>query len=313
MSPTKSAFALMFILITIPTARALDTLEDLVAGEVSLVKDGFEFTEGPAADAAGNLFFTDIPAEQIHRLDVNGEFSSAIHPSQHTNGLMFDAAGKLLGCQMDGQVVCFDLAKKTAVPIADTFEKMRFNAPNDLTIDKEGGVYFTDPLFRAPNPLPQTTMGVYYRDPAGVVHRVATDLPAPNGIGLSADEKSLYVIPSQSAEMLVFPVESPGKLGPQRVFCTLKQPDDQPASRPGGGDGMTLDERGNLYIAAATGLQVFAPSGEYIGTIAVPQQPANAAFGGSSGKTLYLTARTGLYRVEMKVVGQKTKGIVPLK
>ena len=312
--PRSLATALFAVLLCTPNyLLATDTLADLVAGEVELVREGFEFTEGPAMDLDGNVYFTDIPAEKIHRLDLSGEITTAIEGSKHTNGLMFDGAGKLIGCQMDGEVVVYDLNTKSSTVLAGEFDGKRFNAPNDLTIDKQGGIYFTDPLFRAPNPLPQETMGVYYRDPTGKVHQVIKDLPAPNGIGLSADESTLYVIPTQSSEMLAYTITEAGKVGESRVLCALKQPEDQPASRPGGGDGMTLDEHGNLYITTQTGLQVFSSAGEYVGTISLPQQPANVAFGGKDGKTLVITARTGVYRVAMKVAGQRATGTVPAK
>ncbi len=299
--------------VSVLPAWAQDAMSALgPVGEVSLVKDGFQFTEGPAGNATGELFFTDIPADTIFRMTPQGEFVELVKPSGHANGLMLDASGKLLACQMDGSLVAIDPAKGAVKVLASEFEGKRFNAPNDLVIDKSGGVYFTDPLYRAPNPLPQGSMGVYYRDASGKVTQVAKDLPAPNGVGLSPDESTLYVIPSQSPDMLAYPITEPGKVGASRVLCKLKQPENLPESRPGGGDGMTVDELGNLYITAATGVQVFSAGGEYLGTIKVPQQPANVIFAGMEGKTLYMTARTGLYRVEMKVRGWQPKGTVPV-
>ena len=119
--------------------------------------------------------------------------------------------------------------------LADGYEGKRFNAPNDLVIDRDGGIYFTDPHFRAPMPLPQGVRAFYYRSPDGKVTRLAEIEAAPNGIILSPDEKTLYVIPSLQAEMLAYPVEGPGKLGQQRVFCTLQQASGK---TNGGGDGL---------------------------------------------------------------------------
>jgi gluconolactonase len=183
--------------------------------------------------------------------------------------------------------------------LAGEFEGQRFNAPNDLVIDAAGGVYFTDPMFGAPQPLPQGVQGVYYRSADGKVSRVVNNAPAPNGVLLSRDEKTLYVLPSMSPEMQAYPVEAPGQLGEMRVFCKVKNP----PGRNGGCDGATIDEHGNLYLTTGLGVQVFSPQGEALGVIEVPEQPANCTFGGPDGKTLYVTARTSLYAFPMLVKG----------
>ena len=270
------------------------------AGAVVKIRGDFKFLEGPAADSAGNVVFTDIPDEKIYKLDAGGTISVFREKSNNTNGTMFNAAGELIGCEMQGRVVAMDAAGKVKRVVADKYEGQRFNAPNDLVVDSQGGVYFTDPHFRAPTPLPQGVTAVYYAAADGKVTRLVDDLKAPNGVILSPDEKTLYVVPSMQAEMMAYPVEGPGKLGAGRVFCTLKQP----AGAAGkGGDGLTVDEQGNLYITSALGLQVFDPSGKALGIIAVPEQPANCTFGGPDGKTLYITARTSLYSVPMNVKG----------
>ena len=189
--------------------------------------------------------------------------------------------------------------------LTGSYEGNRYNAPNDLVIDKQGGVYFTDPRFRAPEPWPQGKEAVYYRKPSGEVVRLIDDLKAPNGVILSLDEKTLYVIPSMSKEMMAYPVEAGGALGAGKVFCTLKQPADRDNT---GGDGLTIDSKGNLYITSALGLQVFNPQGETLGIIEFPQQPANVTFGGKENKTLYVTARTGVYAVEMQAEGHRFSG-----
>jgi gluconolactonase len=206
---------------------------------------------------------------------------------------------------MDGRIVSIDVGSKQATAIASNYEGKRFNAPNDLVLDQAGGVYFTDPRFRAPMPLPQEKEAVYYCDGQGKVTRLADNLPAPNGVILSVDEKTLYVIPSMQKEMMAYPVQSPGKLGEGKVFCTLKQPDP---SGNGGGDGLTIDTRGNLYITSRLGLQVFDSQGKLLGVIEFPEQPANATFGGKDNKTLYVTARTSLYSVEMEAQGHQFPG-----
>ncbi|MCO8122793.1 SMP-30/gluconolactonase/LRE family protein [Stieleria sp. TO1_6] len=270
-------------------------------GKVELVQDGFAFTEGPAWEPQSKrLFFTDIPNTAIHQLASDGTVTTFSADSKHNNGLVVTGDGKLLGCQMDGQVVQYDLETATATVLASQFEGKRFNAPNDLTVDSQGGIYFTDPLFRAPTPLPQSAQAVYYIAPGGDVSRVSTDLPAPNGIGLSPDGKRLYVCPSKQAEMLVYDVTAPGKLSPPRTFCTLQQP---AGSSDTGADGIALDVHGNLYITTHIGVQIYSPQGKQRGVVSFPEQPANVCFGGDDWQTMYVTARTGLYRVKMPIPG----------
>jgi gluconolactonase len=248
------------------------------------------------------LYFTDIPNATIHRLADGDALSALTTDSQHANGLMFAADGRMLACQMDGQVVSYDVESGQRTVLADSYQGKRFNAPNDLVIDRSGGIYFTDPLFRAPQPLPQGVQAVYYITAGGDVRRVTGDIAAPNGIGLSPDGKRLYVIPSRQAEMLVYDVDGPGKLSGGRTLCRLKQP---PGKDNTGGDGMAVDVEGNLYITTNLGVEIFSQDGAHRGLVTFAQQPANVTFGGADGKTMYVTARTGLFRVKMPIAGLK--------
>lgn len=282
-------------------APAADVIEP--TGEVERVATGFQFTEGPAWDGS-TLFFTDIPATTINRLSPDGTVSPLTVDSKHTNGIIF-AKGRMLACQMDGQVVEYDAANGKATILASEFEGKRFNAPNDLTIDAEGGIYFTDPLFRAPKPLPQGGQHVYYipspvNGESSDVLRVTKNLAAPNGIGLSPDGKQLYVCPSKQSEMLVYDVLAPGKLSEPKVFCDLKQPSGKSET---GADGITLDVKGNVYITTHLGVQIYTPAGQFAGLVTFDEQPANVCFGGADWKTMYVTARTSLYRVTMPIAG----------
>lgn len=271
-------------------------------GEVETVHEGFAFTEGPAWDSKGVLFFTDIPNATIHRLAEGDKLSKFTDSSKHANGLFIAADGRMLACQMDGQVVAYDIASGASTTLADKFEGHRFNAPNDLVIDKDGGIYFTDPLFRAPNPLPQKIQAVYYISASGKVTRVTQHIAAPNGIALSPSGKQLYVAPSMQAEMLVYDVEGPGQLSGGRTLCHVKQP----AGKSGtGGDGMAVDVEGNLYFTTGLGVEIISPEGKHRGLVAFPEQPANVTFAGPDRKTMYVTARTGLYRVAMPIAGLK--------
>lgn len=270
------------------------------AGKIVKLHTGFKFTEGPAADRDGNVYFSDIPNERIHKVDAKGQLSVFREKSNRANGLMVNAKGEIVACEMAGRIVAVSPDGKDVRVLADKYEGKQFNAPNDLVIDKSGGVYFTDPSFGAPKPLPQDKTAVYYITPAGKVSRLIDDLTQPNGVTLSPDEKTLYVIPTGPAEMMAYAVESPGKIGKGRVFCKLQGKDGKPGT---GGDGCAMDSKGNLYVTSTIGVQVFDPSGKFLGVIAFPEQPANVKFGGKEMKTLYVTARTSLYTVPMEATG----------
>lgn len=271
--------------------------------EVTLVQGDFEFTEGPTKTPDGSIYFTDVRTESIYRLAPDGKVELFIKPSGFINGLMYAGENRLFGCQMgEGRVVSIDLKSKEITSLADKYNDKRFNACNDLVIDKQGGVYFTDPRFRAPEPWPQGTEAFYYRAADGKVTRLGEDLTAPNGIALSPDEKTLYVIPSMQRQVMSYSVEEPGKLTDRKVLCEMKQ---QGANTTQGGDGMTIDTQGNLYLTTALGVQVFSPAGKLLGIIEVPEHPANVTFGGQDNKTLYITARRGLYKCSLLATGHQ--------
>lgn len=270
-------------------------------GPIELVKDGFKFTEGPAWGPNQALYFTDIPANRIYKYSPkDGALEVFTEPTGHSNGLMFNPKGELLACQMDGQLVAIDLSTKATKLLSDKYSNIRFNACNDLVIDSVGGIYFTDPRYQSPEPYPQGTEAFYYRAADGTVTRLGQNLLAPNGIGLSPDEKTLYVVPSMQKQIMAYPIEAPGKIGNGRVLFELKQPNGEDNT---GGDGMTVDVQGNLYITSALGIQVCDPAGKLLTIIDVPEVPANVTFGGEDYKTLYITARKGLYRCPMPVAG----------
>jgi len=274
-------------------------------GPATKVAGGFGFIEGPAADGQGNLYFSDIPNARIHKLDAQGKVTVFREKSNKSNGLMVDGKGRILACEMDGAVVALSADGQGREVLADQHNGKPLNAPNDLVIDKNGGIYFTDPMYGAKTPLPQGKTCVYYLPKGGKPVRLLDNLPNPNGVILSPDEKTLYVIPSSQRQMMAYPVEAPGKLGVGRVFCELAQ------RRPGGnsgGDGLAVDVQGNLYITAETGVQVWSPAGKLLGTLVFPEQPANCDFGGPGNKTLYATARTGLYQVELEIPGHRFTG-----
>lgn len=272
-------------------------------GEIVKLHTGFKFTEGPAADGEGNVYFSDIPNNKILKVDAEGKLSTFLEDSKACNGLMLDAKGRLIACQGGaGKVIAIDIKTKEITVLADTYNGKRFNAPNDLVVDGKGGVYFTDPAFgKEPN---QDKMAVYYIPAKGDVTRLIDDLSRPNGVILSPDEKTLYVLPSGSADVMAYPVESPGKIGKGKVLCKLEQAEKGQAR---GGDGLTVDTKGNLYLTQPSlqAIQVVTPEGKTLGLIKFPEGPANCTFGGKDMKTLYVTARTSLYTVKMEAMGHR--------
>lgn len=272
-------------------------------GEIVKLHTGFAFTEGPAADAEGNVYFTDIRNNRIHRVDVDGKLSTFLEDSKACNGLMFNSKGLLIACQGGtGKVIAIDPKSKEITVVAGEYNGKRFNAPNDLVIDRQDGVYFTDPAFG--RDMAQDKMGVYYVDTKGTVTRLIDDLPRPNGVLLSPDEKTLYVLPSGSPNVMAYPVLEPGKIGKGNVLCKLEQADSGQAR---GGDGLAVDTKGNLYLTQPSlkAIQVVSPEGKTLGLIRIPENPANCDFGGKDTKTLYVTAQKSLYAIKMEATGHR--------
>jgi gluconolactonase len=264
-------------------------------GELARVQTGFVFTEGPTADERGDVYFSDVRANTIYKVDTRGELSTFLKDSQGANGLGFDAKGRLIAAQGAGKrVVAIDVATRAISVLADAYEGQPLARPNDLVVDRQGGVYFTDP----------DPKSVYYVSPQGRVTRLINDLPRPNGVILSPDEATLYVVPSGTPDIMAYPVESPGKIGKGRVFAQIAQSETAP--RPGG-DGLAVDSLGNLYLAAppVKAIQVVSPAGKTLGLIRVPESPTNADFGGSDLRVLYITAQKSIYAVPLEVKGHR--------
>lgn len=276
-------------------------------GEIAKVAGDFQFTEGPAADGQGNLYFTDVRANKIHKVDAEGKLTTFMENSEGCNGLMFDKAGVLYACQGGkGRVVKIDVATKEVTPVAEQYDGKPFNRPNDLVVDSAGGVYFTDPMFGR-GEAPQSAQSVYYVDKGGKVTRLISDLERPNGVLLSPDERTLYVLPSGTPALMAYPIESPGKIGEGKVLAELMKPEE---GQPRGGDGLSVDTRGNVYLTvpALSGIQVVTPAGQTLGMIKFPEAPSNCCFGGKDMRTLYVTARTSLYAAPMEATGHRFGG-----
>jgi gluconolactonase len=265
--------------------------------KVEKIAGGLRFTEGPAFRPGGTLYFSDIPANRILKVGAENAIEVFLEPSDNSNGLAFDAAGRLYACQHGARrVVSIDPDRPEDLRIvADSFEGKKLNSPNDLALDADGGIYFTDPRYGDGPALEQPVKGVYYVAADGAITRVIDTLKLPNGIGVSPDGKTLYVVENASTEIFRWQIESPGKLGESSVFFKGDN-----ALDGGGSDGIALDSEGNVWATYRRGITVIAPDGSVVERIAVPEHPANCTLGGPDGKTLFITARTGLYAAKVR-------------
>ncbi len=268
--------------------------------EAIKLRGGFGFIEGPAADAAGNIYFVDMSTSKLYRLDSHGVLDTVLEKTESGAGLMFDKSGRLFMTQFGGaRLVEVDLAKRSLITVADSFEGKSFSNCNDLTIDSQGGIYFTDPLYKAP-PHPQGKQSVYYaspeKDSKRTVTRAMDDDNRPNGVMLSPDEKTLYVVPAGRPALVAYAITSPGTLGEKKE-----------AVLPGTGDGLAVDAAGNIYIALPGKklIQEVKPDLTLGQTWSVPEGPANCEFGGQKLDTLYITARSGIYALPLGVKGYR--------
>lgn len=275
-----------------------DELSDLIAShtEARKVVGECKFTEGPAFSPKGFLLFSDIPNSRIVRVDSDGSSSDFLKPSGGANGLVFDAAGHLYSCQGGARrVVKIGIQDGKIETLCDSFDGKPLNSPNDLALDGQGGLYFTDPRYGSDSKIEQTCMGVYYIDAAGKTTRVIDSLQRPNGILVSLDKKSLYVAEPNKRELWKYEISAPGHLSSGKLIFTGDEKQDG-----GGPDGMCLDQHGNIYTTYNS-IVVLQPDGKLIGRIPVPEHPANCALGGANGKTLFVTARTSLYSYSMNI------------
>lgn len=287
------------------TVTAIVRAEDLLeAGwEVRKVAEGCRFTEGPAVDAQGNLFFSDGPNNRIVRRAPDGKLTDFRKPCGRANGLTFDRQGRLVMCQSAGNGGGRRVARLEAngqeTVLAERFAGQPFNAPNDLCVDRLGRIYFTDPNFGEPAEAAQPVAGVYRIDAPGDVKLLISDLKKPNGIVLSPDESLLYVSDRGTQKLHRYKVAADGGVVPDGILYDFA-PDR-------GVDGMRVDERGNVWAAAGqgatTGLFVISPKGERLLHKPMPEFSTNLSFGGPDRRDLFFTASTSVYWLRTRVAG----------
>ncbi len=288
-------FGLVFAgaVISTATARAGDLFA--AGAKPQKLAGDFKFTEGPASDEQGNVFFTDQPNDRIMKWSVEGKLTTYKQPCGRANGLCFDRAGNLWACADEKNELWKIRADGTPQVILKDFDGKLMNGPNDLWIDPSGGVWFTDPYYkrdywkRGPSELPQQ---VYYLM-AGtrVAAVVVSDLKQPNGIIGTPDGKTLYIADIGAGKTYKYTIVKGGYLEGKTLFCEQ------------GSDGMTIDDQGNVYLTGK-GVSVYNPAGKKIEQIDISEPwTANVCFGGKERRTLFITASTSLYSLEMQVKG----------
>ena len=299
---------------------ALDKLIP-VGARIEKVTGNLQFAEGPVwVRNGGYLLFSDIPANAILKLTSAGEITAFRKPvfarafpdgiQIGTNGLTLDRQGRLIACEHGNRRVSRTEKDGRITTLADRYEGKRFNSPNDLVCRRNGDIYFTDPNSVARNNPPDPNNdfkteldfnGLYRIPAAGKLELIVKDMPYPNGLAFSPDEKKLYVANSRPGKFwMVYDIQPDGSPANGKMFLDA-------TNAPGDGvpDGMKLDSAGNLYATGPGGIWIVSPQGKHLGTIVLPEIPANCAWGDADGKTLYMTARTGLYRIRLNVTGAR--------
>ncbi len=268
--------------------------------KVQLVQEGFIFTEGPVGTPDGGLYFTDLQkAQRIYRMAAQGAITVLREKSNNVNGLALTPKGELIGVEALGQRVVRIAADGAFTEITRGTGVTPLMLPNDLIADAKGGIYFTDP---GPRPIPPGRKHHVYYLPPGATNAIIVDdnQTRPNGLTLTLDGKTFVVADTVELVLHAWDVQADGTLRNRRPFLRLQ---GIPAGEDSGGDGMAIDREGRFYVTSATGVQVFAASGAYLGTIVVPKRPANVAFAGPGKSVLYITAREGLYRIQTLTAG----------
>lgn len=291
------SLSLLLACIFIAGFASAQTKSKLIAknAEIKKVGDTYKFTEGPAVAPDGRVYFTDQPNDRIHVWDEYKGVSLWLEGTGRSNGMYFNKKGQLVTCADEkNQLAYFDENKKLQV-IHEGYNGKHLNAPNDLWIAPNGGIYFSDPYYHRSwwaegHKEIQDTRGVYYLNEEGEITRVIDDFETPNGLIGTPDGKILYVADIKAGKTWKYDIQTDGTLVNKTFFAA------------NGSDGMTIDNKGNVYLTSGK-VWVYSPKGDLLEEIEFPEKPANICFGGKDRKTLFVTARKGVYTLEMKVKG----------
>ncbi|MDH3442951.1 MAG: SMP-30/gluconolactonase/LRE family protein [Deltaproteobacteria bacterium] len=283
--------------------------------EPVLLTSGWGRAEGPLWHPEGYVTFVDLEGNRLLHWDPNGSVTVVRENTGEGNGCTLDRQGRLIMCEgADHRRITRMEKDGTVTAIAERWQGKRFNKPNDVVCRSDGSIYFTDPELRLPAELREIGFaGVYRIDPAGNVHLATDECEYPNGLAFSPDESVLYVAISrldgrcfEEAErgevcthrrIRAFDVAPDGTLSDNRVFCVMS------SAEPGVPDGLKVDTKGRVFCVGSGGIWVIAPSGEVIGIVKMSEVVRNLAFGGSDFRTLYLTPRGSLMKLEVKTPG----------
>ncbi|MDQ2773906.1 MAG: SMP-30/gluconolactonase/LRE family protein [Acidobacteriota bacterium] len=265
--------------------------------KLTRVATGFGFTEGPVWDRSGFLYVSDEEQNKIYRVYPDGRRETAI-ALQDPDGNTFDRKQHLLDCASILRAIIRVNAAGQYTILADRFEGHRFNSPNDVVAGPDGAIYFTDPTLDLPKGEKQELpfQGVYRLDTNGAVRLLIKDMAQPNGLAFSPDGRHLYVDDSERKDIRVFDFAPDATVTNERRFGDENEPGGVP-------DGMRVDQAGYLYVVGPKGIWAWDAQGNHIGTIVVPEQPANLAWGEKDYSTLYITAATSVYKIQTKVHG----------
>jgi gluconolactonase len=277
---------------------------DLIAANAQLetVAGGFGFTEGPMWDPAGFLYVSDETINKIFRVYPNGKKEEVIALGD-PDGNTFDRRHHLIDCASVLRAIIEVTPEGKYKVLADRYDGKRLNSPNDVIAGPDGALYFTDPTLDLVAGEKQEIpfQGVYRLDDSGKVRLLTKDLTQPNGLAFSPDGKQFYVDDSEQRNIRVYDVAADGTLSRGRIFG--REPG---AKNEGVPDGIKVDTNGNLFVTGPKGIWVWDANGNHLGTIVMPEQPANLTWGDKEYRTLYITATTSVYRLETK-----TQGFVP--
>lgn len=294
----KSIFYFVISLLMLSCGQKAKKTENqsvTIITELKKLATGFAFTEGPAADADGHVFFSDIPEDKIYKWTLQDSLELYRENSNASNGLYFDHKQNLWACEGGISQISLTTASGDYSIVASEYESKPFNTTNDIWPDAKGGAYFTDPRYGGNlDSLPQGGMHVFYVSPdLSTVTKVCDDLTRPNGIIGTPDGKTLYISDRGAGQTFKYTIQNTGFLTDKTIFVNE------------GSDGMTIDQDGNIYLTTKdkSVVDIFSPSGQLLKTIDVPEAPTNVTFGGKERNQLYITAQTSLYRVELNKKG----------